>query len=88
VLVTFGIRGGRLCRWSQRACGAAAARRRLDHTAGASAGIADVSPRFRGNVSRNCVERFRGDVVLIFVYAIMDMTCTSAAAGPSPLASP
>ncbi len=33
VLVTFGIRGGRLCRWSQRACGAAAARRHLDHTA-------------------------------------------------------
>jgi excinuclease ABC subunit C len=30
VLVCFGIRGGRLCRWSQRACGAAAARRHLD----------------------------------------------------------
>jgi excinuclease ABC subunit C len=29
VLVCFAIRGGRLCRWSQRACSAAAARRHL-----------------------------------------------------------
>jgi excinuclease ABC subunit C len=29
VLVCFGIRGGRLCRWTQRACGAASARRYL-----------------------------------------------------------
>ncbi len=29
MLVCFGIRGGRLCRWSQRACGAPAARRNV-----------------------------------------------------------
>jgi hypothetical protein len=34
VLVCFAIRGGRLCRWSQRACGAAAARRHLAQTPG------------------------------------------------------
>jgi len=34
VLVCFAIRGGRLCGWSQRACGAAAARRHLAETPG------------------------------------------------------
>jgi excinuclease UvrABC nuclease subunit len=35
VLVCFAIRGGCLCRWSQRTCGAAAARRHLAETPGA-----------------------------------------------------
>ena len=38
--VRFGIRGGRMCTWRQRPCGAAAARRYLDRTPLAWAGFA------------------------------------------------
>jgi excinuclease ABC subunit C len=51
VLVTFGVRGGYLCRWRQRECSAEAARRHLDQTPAEWAGFvrrsAELAARLR-----------------------------------------